>query len=151
MDPHKIYWSVSMCLSSCVLSDGDLVTFLVSFPFLSIYWVIHTLVLSFPRGKKKFSYLHTNSNWQNLFLSDNIQFIYNHPHKTPIESQEFMFSRRVAEGQIFLFSRGAYLITGCLKVCMLNKIIKHLNCESQYNWLWYFRVGSDMTTWLQEN
>ena len=37
----------------CVLSFGDLVTFLMSFPFLSIYWVIHTSVLSFPHRKER--------------------------------------------------------------------------------------------------
>jgi hypothetical protein len=39
---------ISQVSCVCVLSTRDLFTFLVSFPFLSIYWVIHTSVLSFP-------------------------------------------------------------------------------------------------------
>ena len=41
-------WSLKYLKFPCVLSIRNLVIFLVSFPFFSIYWVIYTLVLSFP-------------------------------------------------------------------------------------------------------
>ena len=42
------------CVYVCVLSTRDLITFLVSFLFLSIYWVICTSVHSFPRDITKY-------------------------------------------------------------------------------------------------
>ena len=49
-DWERHWWSPKYLKFPCVYvhSTGNLVTFLVGFPFLSIHWVIRTSVLSFP-------------------------------------------------------------------------------------------------------